>query len=76
MMMRKPEIDSEVEFPLTVTFEDGSAEDYSDQPDLEMNLEDFDSNDPQGCSVTDARGREVELVLKLLQLKSLKLKTE
>ena len=73
--MRMPEIDSGVEFPLTVTFEDGSTEEYFDQPDLEMNLEDFDSNDPRGCSVTDAKGREVELVLKVLQLRSLKLKT-
>ena len=73
-MNRKPEIDEGIEFPLTVTFEDGSTEQYADQSDLEMNLEEFDSSTEPECRVVDANGHYVELTLRLLRLESVRLK--
>ena len=64
----------EVQFPVSVTFEDGTKEQYADAADLEMNLEDFDSASSPDCHVLDASGREVHLEVRLLSLKRLTLK--
>jgi len=64
----------EVMFPLTVRFEDGTSEVYEDQRDLELNLEDFDSDYYSGCEVRDALGRQVFLRLKLLKMEELRLR--
>lgn len=63
----------EVIFPLTVRFEDGSTELYSDERDLETNLEDFNSEIDTECQVVDALGRQVFLRLKLLSIEELRL---
>jgi hypothetical protein len=62
-----------VAFPLTVKFEDGSTETYSDRQTLEQNLEDYDSGIDTACEVRDALGRRVFLQLKLLRLVTLRL---
>lgn len=65
---------SEVVFPLTVRFEDGSTELYSDERDLAINLEDFDSELDFECDIRDALGRQVFLRLKLLNIEELRLR--
>jgi hypothetical protein len=41
--------------------------------DIERNLEDFDSDEDEGCEVRDKPGRRVRLKVKLLELKELSL---
>jgi hypothetical protein len=64
-------LSTEVVFPLSVTFEDGSVEQYESVEDLEQNLEDFDSDIDVACRVGDHLGRPVYLRLKLLEVKEL-----
>ncbi len=64
---------TDVEFPLTVTFEDGSVEQYDSIENLEQDLEDFDSDLDVECSVTDKLGRPIHLKLKMLEVKELSL---
>jgi hypothetical protein len=64
-------LNTEVVFPLSVTFEDGSVERYESVEDLECNLEDFDSDIDIGCRVEDNFGRPVHLKLKLLEVQGL-----
>lgn len=64
---------SDVVFPLTIRFEDGSTELYSDERDLATNLEDFNSEVDVQCDVRDALGRQVFLRLKLLNIEELRL---
>ena len=64
-------IDTEVVFPVFVTFEDGSGEQYDNVEDLEQNLEDFDSDIDLSCRVNDHLGRPVHLKLKLLEVQDL-----
>jgi len=59
---------TEPKFPISVTFEDRSVERYESIHDLECNLEEFDSNKDTQCSVTDAEGRSVVLVIRLLKV--------
>jgi hypothetical protein len=61
----------EVVFPLRIRFEDGEVEEYESVEDLEMNLEEFDSDLDVECQVHDALGRPVRLKLKLLKTKEL-----
>ena len=63
----------DVEFPLTVTFEDGSIEQFDSIESLEQDLEDFDSDLDVACHVTDVHGRPVRLKLKMLELQELSL---
>ncbi|HEY5883196.1 MAG TPA: hypothetical protein VIT88_00830 [Pyrinomonadaceae bacterium] len=63
--------DPKIVFPLSVFFDDGSVEHYEDIEDLELNLEDFDSDIDVGCRVEDNRGRPVYMKLKLLELQEL-----
>ena len=69
--MNEIELQHKPEFPLTVTFEDGSVERYSSTHDLECNLEEFNSEKDTLCRVHDARGRPVVLVLELLKVRKL-----
>jgi len=62
-----------VVFPITVFFENGEVETYEDVEDLELNLEDFDSDLSTACSVRDNLGRKVRLKLHLLELQTLEL---
>ena len=62
----------EPQFPVTVTFEDGSIERYESIRDLECNLEEFDSSKDTCCQVNDANGRRVILVLHLLKVRELR----
>lgn len=62
-----------VEFPLTVTFENGEVVRYESIEDLECNLEDFDSDLEVECCVKDNLGRPVRLKLKLLKVQELSL---
>jgi len=61
-------------FPITIQFEDGSTEEYQSVKDLECNLEEFDSTKDNDCKVTDASGKEVELMLHLLKIRRLSFK--
>jgi hypothetical protein len=58
-------------FPIRVYFEDGEVQEYEDVSDLEMNLEDFDSDLDKDCKIVDKLGRPVKLKLKLLQVESI-----
>lgn len=64
-----------VVFPISIQFEDGEVEYYEDVEDLEMNLEDFDSNVDIACQVKDKFGRPVHLKVKLLELKEMSLRS-
>jgi hypothetical protein len=66
-------METDVEFPLTVTFEDGVVEQYDSIEALEQNLEDFDSDLDVECRIIDNRGRPVHLKLKTLEVKELSL---
>ena len=66
-------LNTEVLFPVSVTFEDGSVEVYESIEDLELNLEDFDSSSAIDCRVEDNLGRLVHLRLKLLKVQELRL---
>jgi hypothetical protein len=66
-------LNTEVLFPVSVTFEDGSVEQYESIEDLELNLEDFDSGSNIECRVEDNLGRLVHLRLKLLEVQELRL---
>jgi hypothetical protein len=66
-------METNVEFPLTVTFEDGEVEQYDSIESLEQDLEDFDFDLDVDCSVTDKLGRPVRLKLKTLEVKELSL---
>ncbi len=59
-------------WPLTVTFSNGESADYQDVEDLECNLEFYDSNQDLRCTVKDAAGRDVYLVLEF-EVKELRL---
>ena len=48
-------------FPISVRFEGGEVETYSDVSHLECDLEVFDSEQSPGCEVVDALGRRVKL---------------
>ena len=64
-------MDSDVIFPVSVTFENGEVERYESVKDLEFNLEDFDSDVDVECRVVDGLGRPVRLKLKLLEVKEM-----
>jgi hypothetical protein len=64
-------LNTEVVFPVSVTFEDSSVELYESIEDLAHNLEDFDSDLDVGCRVEDSLGRPVHLKLKLLEVREL-----
>ena len=66
-------MDSDVTFPISVTFENGEVERYESVEDLELNLEDFDSDVDVECRIVDSLGRPVRLKLKLLEVKELSL---
>ena len=74
--MSTPEVPADVVFPLSIRFEDGEVEQYVSVEDLELNLEDFDSDVDTGCRVLDKLGRPVRLKLKLTDLKELSIQTE
>lgn len=65
-----------VQYPVTITFKNGSTKEYEDESDLEFNLEDFDSTSSSDCLVTDAKGRELHLVVKLMCVNRLELKAK
>ncbi|MBC7929336.1 MAG: hypothetical protein H7Z38_02115 [Rubrivivax sp.] len=69
-------ISDAVIFPLSVRFEGGEVEQFKDIEDLELNLEDFDSDVDVGCEVRDKLGRLICLKVKLLELKELSLRTD
>lgn len=64
-------MDSNVVFPITITFEDGSIEQYKSVEDLQFNLEYFNSDRAPECRVVDAQGRRVHMKLEALELKEL-----
>lgn len=64
-------METDVIFPLSVTFEDGEVEQYESIEDLACNLEDFDTDIDVQCRVVDGHGRPVRLKLKLLDVKEL-----
>ena len=66
-------METDVIFPVSVTFENGEVERYESVEDLELNLEDFDSDVDVECRVVDSLGRPVRLKLKLLEVKELSL---
>jgi hypothetical protein len=59
--------------PVTVTFEDGESDRYSSVEDLGCNLEFFDSDADNRCSVVDDHGRPVRLKIRSLELQELRL---
>ncbi len=63
--------DKKVIFPVRITFEDGSTEIYADERELCCNLEEFNSLTDTECTVLDAEGRKVVLVLERLEVKQL-----
>lgn len=64
---------SDVAFPITVTFEDGTTETYDNAVSVECDLEYFDSKQATGCSVVDAHGRRLRLKVDMLELQILEL---
>ena len=60
-------MNSSVQFPITILFSEGGQEIYDDEMDVCLNLEYFDSS--KGCSVKDATGKPVWLVVDALQIK-------
>ncbi len=64
-------METEAYFPITIQFEDGETEQYGSIEDLEMNLEDFDSDLDINCQVLDRFGRPMRLKIKLLKLQHL-----
>lgn len=51
----------QIQFPLTLTWDDGSTQTLKDTADIECNLEDFDSATEPNCCVKDANGVLVRL---------------
>lgn len=49
-------IDDRIAFPITMTWEDGSVQAFSNIGELECNLEDFDSSREPLCKLKDADG--------------------
>ena len=66
-------MEENVVFPISIRFENGDVEPYESVEDLELNLEDFDSDKDTTCEVRDKLGRLVRLKITLLQLKELSL---
>lgn len=64
-------MNDDVTFPLRVYFENGEIQEYESISDLEMNLEDYDSDIDSDCRIVDKFGRSVRLKLRLLQVESL-----
>ena len=62
-----------VVFPISILFENGEVEEYQSPEELEMNLEDFDSEEDRNCEVSDKLGRPVRLKVSLLKIKQLSL---
>ena len=59
-MKKEPVLEKPV-FPIFVKFEDGEVEAYDSVESVEHDLEVFDSDNAEGCEVTDALGRAVRL---------------
>jgi hypothetical protein len=66
-------MEQEPRFPLTIRFENGETEKYESVEDIELNLEDFDSDQDIDCEARDFLDRQVRLKVKLLRLKTLEL---
>jgi len=64
--------DNNPKWPLVVTFEDGTQEKYENEKDLGCNLEFYNSDKDIECSVTDATGKEVYLILHNHKIEELK----
>ena len=54
-------IDANVVFPLLLTWEDGSTDEFESRGALECDLEDFDSEKEPNCKMVDAEGHEVSI---------------
>jgi hypothetical protein len=68
-------MNDEVIFPIRVYFENGETQEYESISDLEMNLEDYDSDIDVDCKVVDKLDRPIRLKLRLLQVESICLQT-
>lgn len=66
-------VDKQVQFPVSIRFEDGTEEQYDDIEDLECNLEDFNSDIHSDCTVRDSINRPLRLIIKLLKVEELSL---
>lgn len=66
-------ISNAVEFPIKLAWPDGTCEHFVDVADLECNLEDFDSNNPMGAIMLDAKDRRVYLKLSMTWVEKLEL---
>ncbi len=64
---------SQPEFPIKITFENGEVEFYQNIEDIELDLEDFDSELASDCRVEDALDRKLNLCVSLLHLERLEL---
>ena len=64
----------DIKFPLILIDEEGETHHYEDIPDLECNLEDFDSNTDLDFVLTDSNGNDIFLVMKLTRIQELRLK--
>jgi hypothetical protein len=64
-------IDSSIQYPITVQWEDGEVTSYNNRAEMECTLEDFDSLSTPECTVTDASGSKLILVLDLMHLERL-----
>lgn len=64
---------NDVVFPITVFFENGEITLYESIEDLELNLEDFDSDRSPECTAQDNEGRKIRLKIHLLKLQTLEL---
>lgn len=70
-LIRKIHMFDKPGFPIKITFENGEIDFYQDIEDLEINLEDFDSEVDRTCIVEDANGRLLRLKISLLNLEEL-----
>jgi len=62
-------------WPLKVTYEDNSEEEFANQEELECNLEYYNSDHDLGCKIHDVSGNEVHLVMEELAVKELWIKS-
>lgn len=55
------QIDPKVVFPLVLTWDDGSKDEFESRGELECDLEDFDSEREPNCKMVDAEGYEISI---------------
>lgn len=69
-------IETNINFPLKLTWEDGSVQLLNSIADIQCNLEDFDSDQEPLAAVEDANGARMKLKVSMTWIEELRLKSE